>query len=222
MPTAKQSEAVELALALDRYLRGDESVLSNPKYANHINKMRARAAEIEDAERRWEEDPVRFANEVWDRAEKIKATGSKKARMEAQASKMYEEARQLASADRVTKQLELDRIIQHGPKEDVECAGELEVFSVGGVPNPVVVPVVVRIMNRAYTLRPGINYNVPSVFAARYRQMQAAKMEHQARSDVLQQGMRARDLEPAMDKISVDYGTKRAAPPLVVQTDQGR
>src|SRR4030042_918055 len=126
MPTAKQAEAMELALALDRYLMGDQSILENPKYAEHINKMRARASEIEDAERRWSEDPVKFYDEVWSDAEKRIATGDKKTRMEAQAAKMYQDARNKSVATRESKKLQLDWAIANGPKEDVECPGVVE------------------------------------------------------------------------------------------------
>jgi hypothetical protein len=210
MPAAKQAEVVELALALDRYLMGDASVMENPRYAEYINKMRARAVEIEDVERRWAEDPVKFNDEVWRDAEKRIATGDKKARMEAIAAKMYQDAREKAAADKATKQLRLDHEIEHGPKEDVECAGVMDNIMMNGVPTPRLMPVRVRIMNRYWDLKPGLNLNVPSVFAARYRQIKAVLDEQQARQVVLSGMGRTRDIEVEQDKISQQYGSRRS------------
>jgi len=209
MPTAKQAEAMELALALDRYLMGDQSVLENPKYADHINKMRARASEIEDAERRWSEDPVKFYDEVWSDAEKRIATGDKKAQMEARASKMYQDARTTSVATRESKKLQLDWMIANGPKEDVQCPGVVETIMVNGTPTPRLLPIRVRIMHQYYDLKPGHNLGVPSVFAARYRQVKQAMDDEAAREAALVAGMRSRDLEIEQDRISVQLGTGR-------------
>jgi hypothetical protein len=212
MPTAKQAEAVELALALDRYLNGDESVLSNPKYSEYISKMRERASEIEEVERRWAEDPVKFQDELWSQAEKLRATGDKKARMEAKAAKMFQDAREKATAIKENKKLQLDWQIEHGPKEDVACTGVIETPMVNGIPTPVILPIRVQIMHRYWDLKPGMNVGVPSVFAARYRQVQKATEEKAAREALLSGGMRSRDLEAAQDKVSQDFGARRDAP----------
>lgn len=224
MPTAKQRESVELALALDRYLMGDHSVLEDPRYAEHINKMRARAIEMEEAERRFAEDPEKFFDDTWNRAEKNRATGDKKARIEAKAADMYRDAREKVAADRTTKQLQLDHLIAHGPKEDVECTGVMETSMINGTPTPRLLPIRVRIMHRHWDLKPGLNAGVPSVFATRYRQIRQALDEQREREVILSGMGRSRDVEAAQNRISTQFGTKRQGDyvPQILAVDNAR
>ena len=127
---------------------------------------------------------------------------------------MHKAARENTMADRRSKELQLDWMIQNGPRRTVTAAGHW--VQLGSVPNVqrMLKPDVVRIMHRSWTFEPGVNNDVPEVFAAQYELLRQSRLETQERESVMNVerpggSMHIIELERKLSEIDAKYGVKR-------------
>ena len=207
-------EMLEVHLMLDRFLMQQASVLEDPERAGQLQHLRADAAQRDKDEAAFETDREGFVEGVFTRSERIKMTGEKAERAKAQAATMYKAARENSLVNRRQKELRLDWMIANGPTRTVTATGHW--IQLGSAPNVqrVLRPDVVRIMHRVYTLNPGINENVPDIFAQQYELLQRSRMETQAREDAMRVerpggSMQVEQLERRLAEIDQTYGVRR-------------
>ena len=199
---ASHSETAELALALDRFLKGDFSLLSDPKQVERLNKFREFMAKRDDAERRWNEDREKSADDMFRRAEKVLPPREKRDEVIAQGVQTMQDALSLARANRSTKQLRLQWLIKNGPKRDVFVMGVPT--NAGG--QFVLAPEVINIMGIQMVLAPG-KHMLPEVFAQRLDQMQQERKERAARERALSENLRADELGQRWSQIGDEFGS---------------
>ena len=199
---------------LDRFLLDRASLLEDPGRSGELSNLRGDAAQRDKDEVAFERDRVGFIEDVFTRSEQIKLTGDKAERAKANAMKMYKAARENKLAERHLKELELDSMIANGPKMSVNATGHW--MQIGSAPNTqrVLKPDVVRIMHRAWTLHPGVNEDVPAVFAQQYELLQRSRMETMERQQAMsatQPGgsLHTTTMERRLMDIDAKYGVKR-------------
>ena len=114
----------------------------------------------------------------------------------------------------------MDWEIQHGPKRDVNATGKWTMIGGFGNSHPVLEPDVVRIMHRSWVLQPGLNKNVPQVFADSYEQVILGRAENSEREKALGRsasedgvsGMEYNSLEAKLADIDRRFNTRRQLP----------
>lgn len=207
---AKSSkEMLEYHLLLEQFLLQEYSTLDDPDRSDELSFIRADAATRDQAEDAFEQDKAGFLEDVYTRSESKKLTGDAAERAKANATKMYKMAKNNKLAERHNKRLELDWMIANGPTRDVNAEGQW--IQLGSVPDiqRVLRPDVVRIMHRSYELKPGLNKDVPEIFAQQYDLILQSRQETRAREDALKIHQEAGKLETALMAIDQKYGVRR-------------
>ena len=174
-------EMLEVHLQLDRFLLEKGSLLEDPTRSVELGHLRGDAIQRDKDEEAFERDSAGFIEGVFTRSERIKLTGDKADRARAEAAKMYKAARENSLGNRRAKELQVDQMIQVGPKVSVNATGHW--MQIGSAPDTqrILKPDVVRVMHRSWTLNPGLNDNVPELFAKQYELLQRSRMETQER-----------------------------------------
>ena len=199
---ASHTESAELALALDRFLKGDYSLLQDPAQMERLSRFRDLIAKRQDAERRWEEDKGKFAADLFRKADKIMPVKDERERTIARGIAMEQDALHLARANRSTKQLQLRALMEHGPKREVFVTG-IPLQTDAGL---VIAPEVINVMGIQMVLRPG-KHTISEVFAQRLDQMQAERLERAARDKALGDNLRADQLALRWAQIGEEFGS---------------
>ena len=201
-PQGGNAESAELALAMDRFLKGDLSLLDDPAQMEKLSKFRQSMAKRDDAERRWNEDKGRFAEDLFRKADKVRPSREKRDEVIARGMKIEQEALIAARANRSTKQLQLRWEMEHGPKREVYVTGVP--ISLGG--KVIIEPEVINIMGITMILKPGKQL-VPEVFAQRLEQRQNDRKEREAREAALGDNLRADQLAQRWSAIGEEFGS---------------
>ena len=212
---AKSSrEMLEVHLMLDRFLLERGSLLEDPTRSTELSGLRVDAEQRDKDEVAFERDRSGFIEDVFRRSDSIKLTGDAAVRVKARAMQMYKAARENKIALRHNKELQVDHMIEVGPKMSVNATGYW--MQIGSAPNVqrVLKPDVVRVMHRSWTLNPGLNENVPEIFVRQYELLQKSRMETQERQQAMsatQQGgsMHITKMEQKLMEIDRRYGVKR-------------
>lgn len=192
--TASPTEMAELSLALDSMLKGDMSWMNDPSKAHLVQKLRKRAAEMEDAARRYEEDKEKFMNDAWEKADRVRPRGAKLDETIAKGTRTLDQARVIATANAATKRLRFREMIEHGPKRKIFVTGN-PIMTTSGFH---IEPEVINIMGFRMVLPPG-EHDVPIPFAERYDNIKRNREENELRSQALSEQLRA-------DQLSVKWG----------------
>jgi len=200
--SADPEEAAELALAMDRLLKGDASILNDPDQVETLNKLRARAAKMKDAERRYEENKDKFIQGLWEKHEKYTPRGEKLEEVRAQGAQMVQNAIVYARANASIKKQKFKEIIKNGPKRTVFVSGNPVMTDKGMI----LEPIYINIMGVGMVLPPG-QHTIPEPFARRYDDMKRAEAENRARSAALEEQMRADKLAQKWNEIDTEFGS---------------
>ena len=207
-------EALEANLILERILLGENSTLDDPGKADKLQRNRADAEARDAAAAAFARDAEGFVEGIYDDAETKKLTGSEKERAMANVAHMKQSAMRKARARQIQKNLQLDWEIEHGPKRDVSATGSWVMIGSVGSAQPRLEAEVVRIMDRQWVLKPGLNKGVPSVFADSYEQTLVTKSENAERERALGKstsmdnvsGMEFNALQAKLAEIDRRYG----------------
>ena len=221
LPTASETEARNIGLILQQIIRGDGSLLSNeldPAVAEEINHIRAKAAEIQKAQERYDTDQMGFVQEVFDRADKIMPVGAARDKAIAQGIEAYQRAKENAAANAVHRKLLLRQQLENGPKETIHVTNETEDHLIDRVKHSVKVPTVIRLMGHTWVLEEG-DHTVPSVVAQRWREIEASRSEiaeRKAASLATRSVDKSHDqMEIRNQRIDAKYRVKRQRVPFV-------
>src|SRR5512139_2233616 len=96
------SQAVEIGLALQQLIRGQNALLNNQdQFSTELVQLRKRMDEMDKAAERWQNDRENFVQEVLDKAESLKATGFEKDKIIAKGANAFSEAIAQAQAERI-------------------------------------------------------------------------------------------------------------------------
>ena len=117
LPTVGHAEAFEIMQAVQAHMRGEPVDVSDPILRDKIAKARARAVAMDKAEQAFEEDPVKFVEDITEQARKLHPTKAHLERDQAKGAKMYANAQTMARSLQATKRLEIAYRLKNDPKE---------------------------------------------------------------------------------------------------------
>lgn len=179
LPSASQEEATEIALELQRRMRGDASLLENPDdMSDIIEGIRAEAAEVDKAGADWEANRHAFVEDVINRAPKV--TEEQREKIRARVGQEYSQAVTGLRAQKYVKQMEFKRLLESAPTESIHVTGTFRIKNKRQVHEPDIV----SIMGLHYVLEPGVR-TVPQPIAEAYRAMQKARSLERAQKAIL-------------------------------------
>ena len=115
--TATHERSFEIMTLLQQHLKGEPMDIQDPALRDKIFKSRARAVAMDKVERRFEEDPVKFVEDITTESRKLHPTKAHLERDKAKGAKMYENAQTMARSVQQTKRLELMYRLKNDPKE---------------------------------------------------------------------------------------------------------
>ena len=213
-------DALEAHLLLEKFVMGKFSKLEDPKQADKLNQMRTTAAARDAAQEAWETDREGFVEGVFDQTEKKKLIGEQEATAKAKTAHLMQEAIAGELSNQRLKKAELDYRIAHEPHVDVQATGNWVSVGRAGNSTPRLEAERVTIMHREYIFQPGLNQNVPKVFADQYEQITRSRAETAEREAVMGKGtdrnqvsgMPSNQLEAALSQIDKKYSTTRQLP----------
>lgn len=214
-PDCTEVEALNIGLALQGLLRGDAALVNNmddPKVAEMVAKMRENRAKHDEAAARFEGEREKFVEDVFTQAERIAPVGDKAQSEIAHGMNQYKSAMQKATAKRSERRLRFAWHLENDPKVLINVTPIFERTSVGGVVSEVAQPVVLRIMERTFVLKPG-EQMVPRVLADAYERYNRSRQESAEWRKVMANGtVNANDLARKQAAILEKYGTKGQVP----------
>jgi hypothetical protein len=208
---ADHVEAVEIALQLQKLVRGSNSMLEDPEQAESLARIRQDAAERDDAARRYAENQQKFIDETWDKAEKLlPPEGPARDKLRATGAAVTQKAMEQAAVVEAHNRKRLDWELDSGPKEMLTVQGQMTTIREGDSLRTVMEPVQIGIRHRQYKLHPG-TYLVPKVVADIYRARMRGHAEQAERERAMapREGIEGRDdhMVRRLDDISRRYGS---------------
>jgi hypothetical protein len=160
------SQNVDLNAALSALLHGQSQLLQNDeKMRAELTKIKARMTKMEKEQAKYDANQGKYVEDVFDRAEKMKLSGTKLDQLKARAGKQFTQLVQEAAAKKASDHLKFVDLIKRGKKRMIVSSGRLEMRSVRGQPTPTVVPEVVRIKDMTWTIPVGVETEVPEIVA---------------------------------------------------------
>lgn len=204
LATASNSEALDIALKIQQFIRGDASLLSRPESGPQISKLKEKAHNMDKAEEAYNRDKERFMEEVINSAPKL--TEAQRAKKIAEGKAIFEQARTMASAVQATKKLRFREKLTKEPKETISVAGIERTVKMGNSSHKVIEPEVIQIMDMQWVLKPGI-HEVPRTVAELYRQRKQTQMENMQRESALREYKEMSTLQKQLDAIGSSFGS---------------
>jgi len=179
---ATSEEAVEIALQLQKLVRGPASMLDDPEQSDALNRIRAEASAHDAATHKYEENQAKFVEDEWDKAQSLlPPEGPARDKLRATGAQITEKAMQHAAIIEANHRQRLDYELKYGPTETITVTGQMTMVRQGESMKMIVEPVTIGLHHRVFKLGPG-TYDVPAPIAALYRnrvrgQAQVAEME---------------------------------------------
>lgn len=164
LPDASQQEANEIALAVQRRLRGDASLLESPELSEELDQIRQDAIEIDKAAEAWESDRARFITDAYNRAPKL--TDKQRETLAQRGKEHWKKTVTYMKAGKHTKQLQMMDRLQREDLEEIHVMGRPAYVN----NKRRVLPDTVTVLGLRFNLKPGI-HNVPKTVARAYREM---------------------------------------------------
>lgn len=162
LPTASEAEAKEIALALQKLVRGDASLLANEgELSDIISDIREEAALIDIQTAEWEKGPEAFVDSVMSQAPKM--SDKRKAELQAYGADMLKQAITNSRAGKTVKQMQFREMLKNAPLETIHVTGKTFQTRKG----PVIKPDEVSLMGLRFVLEPGV-HSVPAPVARAY------------------------------------------------------
>ena len=164
LPDASEAEAKEIALAVQRALRGSASLLESPELSDTLDGIRGEAVDIDKAAAAWVKDEQGFVDDAFKRAPKL--TDKQKEVLIAKGTAQWKDTVRYTKAGKHVKQLQLQDRMQREPLEEIHVIGRPAI--VGGRHRRL--PDKIRILGMSFDLVPGI-HKVPQTIAKAYREL---------------------------------------------------
>jgi len=204
LPDASNVEALRIALALQKEIRGKASLLSRPEASAEVNRLFAQAEKMDKASEQYETDRVRFVEDVLERANHL--TGERLEREKAKGMEVFKTMRAKTAAENSVKRLEFMARLNAEPKETVLIPGVERMVKVGGALRRILEPEVVRIMDVEYVLTPG-SHEVPRTIANALRERRKSQLENEERKKAMSAYKDIHTLQKTLDSIGEQFGS---------------
>ncbi len=215
--SASDSEALQIALELQRIVRGPASMLENlddPSVQAELNRIREQHEKADKAAQAFESDRERFIEEVTEKAEK-RYTKREWEKIQASGLEEYRRARELEKADFEASKLQLHEDLKTMPNVTIIVEPQYELTTIQGAVSQHEVPTIITILDKRWVLYGG-QHDVPKLVAEYYAEIQSIRNENKERMEAgsLDKGRSARAIEIRNLEINQKYSTNRATIPV--------
>jgi len=207
LPSASEAEAMEIALALQKRVRGDASLLENTgDLGDVIANIRDTAREVDKAAESFDKNRESFVESIMHSAPKLSDKQKDKIRAEGMAD--FQKIVRSLKAGKSMKQAQFKTFLQNAPKEEILVTGNPRIKNGRNV----IEPDVVTLMGFRFVLEPGAR-NVPQPVAIAYKKMQEVRSQQRAKMAVMSgdgspQGWYDQStLEAKMAGVDQEYGS---------------
>lgn len=206
---ATDVQALDVALALNRLLDGQASILENQKtLVDDLTRLRARMDQYDQAAQAWEQDQGKFFSKVMSRSAKVRKVGEAHNREVAKGVKLAEQAAQEVRARAASDRIHFEQVLKTQKQVAITDPGLTETVTVNGSASVRLVPRVIRIKHRTWVLPPGKSVKVPKLVADAYQQILRSEQETAERESVLQQNLNSDVMLARQAAIDARYGTQ--------------
>lgn len=208
------SEALDVALALQQILRGQGAILNRQdEFADELRKMKAQMKKYDKAAEKYENNREKYIQEVLDKAASLKATGSEKDKLVAQGTLQLQEAIKEARAKNASDKMVFEENLRRMPKVTVVSPGVWVSGSAsGGAPVHQIVPEEIRIKHLRWVLPPGKPVEVPEVVAKALEDRRRSDAETAERQAALSKIQENDKLTQEISEINNKYKTNSVQP----------
>jgi len=176
LPEASEAEAMEIALALQKRLRGKASLLENPDMDDVVRDIKEQAVEIDKAAEAFNRDSESFIESVIAAAPKM--TDQQRSKLQAKGHQQYKKAVTSTKASKHVKQLQAQQRLKDEPVVNLAVAGVPRI--IGGKHR--LLPERVQLMGLTFTLTPGMHRVPKSVADAYYARVQKRSIADQKKA----------------------------------------
>lgn len=192
----------DIALMLQQIIRGQKALLTNvEENAREINMLREKMAKNDLAvEARMKEQRSEI-EEVLDRAEKLKATGSQKDKIIAQGAQQFTKALQEARASNSLSKRKFEEKLKKEKQVQVISPGVWQTVREGQSMTPKIFPEEIRIKHLRFLLQPGIPTMVPQSVAETLANRRKSQQETEQRKSMLSKQMEQTKLVDQWSKV---------------------
>lgn len=214
MPTATNLEGLDIALMMQKLIRGQDALLSRMeqrdaeaiKASEELAKIRKAMAKMDKAAKKWETDRQKFIEDVYNEAEKLRMTDKQREQLQAKEGMNLTEKIQQARAEIAMDKKRYDEIVDNEPKEIITSPGRYVTVSDGkGMQMAKLLPEEVRIKHRVWVLQPFVPTEVPQSVAEYLRHKYKSQQETTRRQEAMMKNMESGDLEMEMKKIDAEF-----------------
>lgn len=160
-PDADEVTAKEIALAVQKNLRGEASIEANAELSEVRSQVLQEAAEIEADAKRYNESRAGFVKGVFDRAPKLSKAEAERERQKG--LKIFRETVNKVKAGKSVKQAQFKQMLKNAPLVEVNVAPRIVMTPSGHK----MLPVTLGILGLRFTLQPGTQ-KVPKPLAELY------------------------------------------------------
>lgn len=208
-------EALDISLALQQLIRGNASLLENQeKMSQEISRLKSKMNKMDKAAEAWEADKVKFAQEVFERAERLKVSGHEKDKLVAGAANEFQQEVIKARAELVTDNMQFAERIRTMPRVKVISAGVWENVKENGQFVQKLVPEVIRIKNRQWVLPIGQEVEVPQAVADRIANIRSSNQEDEERKTLLSGNLEDKEVNAKWAEINRKSKSKADSMPV--------
>jgi len=180
-------EALDIALALQQLIRGQNAILSRVEgQGEAITRLSERMDKMDKDAQRWNEDRGQFLEEVQTRAEALRIKDpDKKAKLVAKAGAQIQQEIMAARAVIASDDVAFAAWLAEQPIVTVTSMGRIVTVNEAGVIQQVAEPEVIKIRNKHWVLPPGVPVDVPKPVADEFYARQKIKQETVERKKIL-------------------------------------
>ena len=192
-------DALAIAKMVAKIVRGE----LKEELDGTMGKFTEKFVEMERTAKRWEEDRMKFAEEMYNLAEKTRTTTPDKLKASADGAQLLQKARAEASAEAAARRLELERVISNSPKINMVHPGVPLTIRDGDNKKTIMKPFEILYGHLRYVFQPNVPKEIPLVVYEHY----ARKMEEEKQLNKLKDALlggkndygKAMRAEPAVD-----------------------
>jgi len=178
-------DAAAVAIAVAKIVRG----VLKEELDGTMGAMKAKLAEMEKTAKAWEEDRLKFAQDMYNLAEKNKVTDREKVPgIEVKGAELLQKAREEAQAAAIIRRDQINDRVRRAPTVKIMHPGHEKTVRIGGAKQTVVEPHQIRFEHLTYTLPPNKLVDIPDFIANAYMEEQEKAQERNKLKEVLRDG----------------------------------
>jgi len=163
-------EALSVAIAVAKIVRGQLQEELN----GTMTQLKQVMMEMQETARKSEEDRLKFAQEIFDKAEKLRKVDNDQ--IAVQSMDLWDKARKEAKAAAMIRRAEIDDMVQRAPKIKMMHPGVPQTVRIGGNKQTIMKPFEIRYEHLAFIFPPNEPIEIPDfIYKAFMKEQEMAK-----------------------------------------------